>query len=224
MMRSLLFAAASALACAPAAPSSDVPEPDAIEPAQPAPLPAPPAPAPDRSGAFLDVVQDDKAQPVMGEASVALRRAPFSLRFPLRSYTDAEPHSVRVVASAEHPAGVSAGAGIGENDPVTPFSPGTGMAASEQGGYRGALVLDDMGHHYLFYVSATDSRVRVVDKLEDGRMLVAFDIEGIAAGEAVTPMKDAKLTKLYLTALMDADLDQRVDEGELFRVTISFDQ
>jgi hypothetical protein len=215
--------AISLLGCPPPPNGPEAPSPTPIEPALPAPAPPPPSPVADRSKAYLDVVQDDKPQSATDGATVTIKRAPFALRFPLRPYTDAKPYAVRVVASASGKPNLRVGAGIGADDPVNPCSMGTGLAASEKAGYMGGLTLDEMGHHYLFHAAANDTRVRVLDTLEDGRLEVAFDVKGVANGDDIMPFEQSQLTTLYLGVLMDENLDQRIDPGELFQITLKLE-
>ena len=188
--------------------------------AQPkAPQPAQ-AKAPDRTntkGLYLHIVQGASVQAVADRANPKVKRAPFFLRFPVRTYASNKHYSVRVAASSSPDV---LGVAVGSNSQTpSPFAAGTGMAPSRSGRYEG-LFLNGEAHHYLFYDTTSKSRVRHLRRLGAGRHEVAFDVAAIQLPDSVLPLSQTTLPRLFFAVFIDDNLNKVIDKGELFRFTL----
>jgi len=173
---------------------------------------------------YLRIDQDGERSDVYDGATVAIARRPFSFVFLLRPYTNESRYSARFTADDEAlPESIAVGVDVGSDAASTCFSPGMGIAAGESG-YDG-LYLEPAAHHYLVYEAGPSQyrRVRLLRRLRDGRVEVAFDVAGVGGNDALVPFDQVTASSLYLAAFFDDNLNQRIDSDELFRFRLDLD-
>lgn len=170
---------------------------------------------------YVLLEQDGALTPVRDGGQYTLQRRRFSLRFPLRAYSDAVQYAARI-AIADHRT-VFDGVRVGRtfDDFSHPFSMGKGLAA-HQDGYH-SIVLNHDAHHYLMHDPADPDaqRAKLLERLPDGRMECAFEIVNVLREQEDIPLQDVGLSKLYVAVLIDDDLDRTIDARELFRFELS---
>ena len=99
------------------------------------------------------------------------------------------------------------------------FAPGTGLAA-ERDGYK-SLTIDNKGHHYLYYTNAHDKRLNLLSKHNEYYKL-AFPINKITIENRDYKINDLPIDKIYISILIDRNLNKAVDKNELYNITIIF--
>lgn len=165
----------------------------------------------------VEFIQDGKAFQVKNE-SINLKNAPFSIQFLLNEY-DPDHNKLYAcqIAALESMEDLDQiNLGMKTNETVC-FQHGSGMAASRNG-YAELIITND-GHHYLSYKEGEVNRVNKVDKIND-LFLVEFKVPVLFINGETIQFEEYKNGELYLAILIDANLNQIIEEGELTKVVV----
>jgi hypothetical protein len=109
------------------------------------------------------------------------------------------------------------------------FSPGTGYAMYGDGSDKYFLFETDPnrpGHHYLYYENTASRRLNLIEDF--GSLLKLefevneFHVRGPDNKITETPIPKTDIDKFFLAILMDHNLNDTIDFGELHKLTISF--
>lgn len=99
------------------------------------------------------------------------------------------------------------------------FFPGSDMAPESDGVYEG-LVFSKYGHHKLYYEDATHKTTNLVS--ESGDMVeFSFNVDSFIYHGAKKSIASSGINTFYLAVLYDANLNGVIDDGELYKITVS---
>ena len=109
------------------------------------------------------------------------------------------------------------------------FAPGTGYAMYGDGSDKDLLFetdLDRPGHHYLYYKNATNRRLNLIDEWED-LLKLEFEVNEFCIRNpdnsiTTTPISSTNITEFFMAILIDRNLNDTIDFGELHTLTINF--
>jgi len=103
-------------------------------------------------------------------------------------------------------------------DSLDCFKPGTGLAATKNGGYE-SLHFNSNAHHYLYYQNEDSKRVNSIALSGDLHKL-EFEIDSLNFMGHFTAMSEIQVGEFYLLLFSDRNNNRIVDEGEYKRLTI----
>lgn len=173
----------------------------------------------------LKVVQDGRATSVRDGGSIRIAPAPFALEFPLSHYDARRElfHAARIVGSRDpHVLEVAVGLRVdAQAEGLDFFGAGRGMAPDESGRYE-LFRLGEDANHYVVVDPAEPGlqRARLVRSLGADRSEVSFAVDRLSFDGSTWTLGSSGLRRLYVVVLLDEDLDDMIDPGELFRLTL----
>ncbi|WP_162903005.1 hypothetical protein [Taibaiella koreensis] len=166
------------------------------------------------------IIQGEKRVPLGDEQSIKLKREPFTLRFHSPRYSEDAGNALQLAAFEDK--GLPDKARVGMAVSRVPYlAPGSGMAADADTGYS-EMILNPEGHHYLYYFDERDHRAALAGQQGDWLTLDWSVNALLIAGKRKT-LKESGVHTLYLVLFFDANHNQRIDAGELNKVTLTFD-
>lgn len=151
--------------------------------------------------------------------TIEIEKHPFALRFYNKRYNPEakEFYAAQVAAFRDKSDLDQVNVGMLKSD-VASFRPGTGMAPGENGKYE-SLIFDNAAHHYLVYENTDSKRLDLLDK--SGEFLkLEFKINGFFMNKKEIKMTDTEIEEFYLAILIDRNLNDTIEEGELTKLTI----
>ncbi len=151
--------------------------------------------------------------------TIEIDKSKFALRFYNKCY-DSEANefcATRIAAfyNAEQVPKMQTGMPI---DSIGCFAPGTGMAATKNGGYE-SLIFNSYGHHYLFYQDEENKRVNLIASFED-MLKLEFEIDSLNFMGHSTAMSQIQGSEFYILLFTDRNQNKIVDQGECKKLTI----
>ena len=168
----------------------------------------------------ISVVQNGKEFKLLGEdCEILIDRDVFSIRFRNKRYDSENKkfYSARVAAFVNRLELQEVKSGMSKSE-IKCFSPGTGISPSRSGKYE-SLFIGKGGHHYLVYENSESKRLKKIDEKDD-LLTLEFEINRLFQNGEDEKMSDTELNEFYLAILIDRNLNNVVDEGELKRVTV----
>lgn len=164
--------------------------------------------------------QDGKEQRVYSNSVVTVNRDKFSIRFFNQKY-DAqgrEYHAAKIAAFLDPEELNKIEVGMDTRD-LPCFEPGSGIAAYFDRQYE-CLFFNHAGHHYVYY---EDAEHRRLDLIQEGEVYhkLEFQVDELWFNRTKeSSMKETDLSEFYLAILIDRNLDEIIDPGELTKLTI----
>ena len=171
--------------------------------------------------ADVAIVQDDKKQ-VLTETSetITLKNEPFKIQFYNKAYNPEEKrfYATQIAALDSKEALESLQTGL-ETGETSVFSPGTGMAPAQSGQYDDFIV-NNYGHHYLFFENEERKRVQKTGIKED-LLLLEFSVNSVLKEGETFQLGEDDISTLHIAILTDRNLNKTIDEGELHKIIIT---
>ncbi len=149
-----------------------------------------------------------------------IEKKPFSIRFYNKKYDSEknEFYAVQVGAFLEEDVLKKMDINMLQ-DEVPCFEAGTGMACT-QVGYE-SLIFNNQGNHYLTYESDDETRLTRIESEGDWFKL-AFEINKMTIKNTDIDIENINIKQFYLAILIDKNLDDKIDKGELTKLKIVF--
>ncbi len=155
------------------------------------------------------------------ELTIEINKAPFSLNFFCQAYNSKKSkfHAVQMAAFTEKAGMAHLTTGIQLED-TDCFASGTGMAPNKSKYYE-SLFFEADAHHYLFYENETTNRLNLLGK--KGKYLkLGFDISQFTINGKTIHISETDLSEFHLAIFIDRNLNDRIDKGELKKLTVRF--
>lgn len=154
--------------------------------------------------------------------SIELEKEAFSIRFLSKPYNSEkkEYYAAGLVAITDEAELHKISTGMQENETAY-FELGSGLAAHKSTGYEGELFIDAIGQHYLYYENESSKRVNLLKKMDE-LLLLEFDVERFNRNEKTTVISESTLNELHLIIYIDRNLNEVIDKGELYKMTVRF--
>jgi hypothetical protein len=155
-------------------------------------------------------------KPIM---TIEIARKEFSLRFYNKKY-DSENnkfYSAQIAAFTDKSEFDKIKSGLSKSD-LPCFEPGSGMAPDRSGKYE-TLIFNNRGHHYAPYENSESKRVTLLRE-SDGLFELEFEINALYYNNKEVKMTDTELTEFYIAFLIDKNLNEIIDKGELNKLII----
>jgi hypothetical protein len=151
--------------------------------------------------------------------SVQLKKAPFTIGFSLKEYHLNSKNAIRIAAFSEEPNKIKSGTPVKS---LAYFAPGTGWAGYPDAEYS-SLIIDDIGHHYIFYSDEKERRAHLVER--NGEWLdLTWTISRISYKDKnELPIDQSNIQSLYLMLISDKNLDGKLDKKEWKIVRVIFE-
>ena len=168
-------------------------------------------------------IQGDSFYAVSAESdTIELERKPFSIRYFGKRYNPDQRQfyaaSIAVLENTKDIGHLTVGMSTSK---TTYLEPGSGMAAASNG-YGDTLLVTATGHYYLFYESESEKRVNLISK-KANILELEWNISGFNFNQTKNlSFNEMKNSTLYFVILLDRNLDEIIDEGELKVVTVNF--
>lgn len=169
---------------------------------------------------FQDGIETSVANP---SDVVEIDKKEFSLIFYNKKY-DSENnkfYSAQIAAFIDKSEFDKVKAGIATAD-LRCFEPGSGMAPDISGKYE-SLIFNNSGHHYTFYENPESKRVNLLDDSK-GLLKLEFEINALYYDNMEVKMTDTNLTEFYIAFLIDRNLNETIDKGELRKLTVKINR
>lgn len=170
----------------------------------------------------IRLFQGDRSYTIIKDFdSLKIAKKPFSIRYFERKYKAKKGKfyaaQIAVLNKPGDLALLHTGQAFGN---IPYFAPGTGMAAGKNG-YGGTVFISNSGHHYLTYTGKKDRRVDLI-RSEKNLFELDWKIATAFYEENEIPLSELKLSCLYFVVLMDRNLNEIIDEGELKIIKLNF--
>lgn len=168
----------------------------------------------------LTVFQNGIEYPINNfEETIELSKEAFSLRFNNKKYNSENKkfYTAQIAAFIDKSEFDKLKTGVSKS--VFPcFAPGTGMAPDKSNKYE-SLIFNNAAHHYTFYESPESTRLNL---LKDGGevLRLEFEINALYYNKESFKMTETDLKEFYIAILIDKNLNENIDEGELNKLTI----
>lgn len=150
---------------------------------------------------------------------VVLKKEPFSIVFPGMAH-DASPFGFNVKITATYDKGLF------ENDltslkaeDVPFFKKGTTYAA---GGKKPLFIIDESGHNILYYDETAYATLSIKESIHKKLLLLEYTIEKIFDEDAEKTIYEIE-QPIYLVVYIDKNQNLKIDEEELFYLTLNFE-
>ncbi len=170
----------------------------------------------------IQFIQGDNVHPLLKENdTITLDRDEFHIRYHAKKFdpNKKKPYSLRV-AVMDHPDNkIHAGTNV---ETVDYFRMGTGMANDDVN----LLIIADGGNNYIFYQDENERRADLLSqKGED--LLLDIDVRKLYVpisnlDSKAVELKDTHMKELWFVIWYDADLNNKIDKGELKKVHLRF--
>lgn len=157
-----------------------------------------------------------------GSESIMIDRKPFSIRFFNKRYNrdNKDFYAARIAAFIDDTEFSKIQVGK-EIETLSPFLSGTGLAGYEDKQYEFLYFLD-YAHQYTFYHNEDDKRLTLIEAF-NGYLKLAFDIKGFYFSDVENyPIVSSQIPEIYFVLLIDRNLNNVIDEGELNKFKIIF--
>lgn len=110
---------------------------------------------------------------------------------------------------------------VGMETEETPcFGGGKGLAGYQNRQYP-ELLFEKKAYHYLYYENEQDKRVKLLDSIND-LLKLEFNISKLDYNNNIVKVSESKLPYFYVAVLIDKNLNDIIDEGELYKFIIEF--
>jgi len=148
-----------------------------------------------------------------------IKRDKFAIRFYNKRYdSDGKKfHSAKISAFLDKTDLDNIKIGMAESE-LPYFSPGTGMASSQSGKYEN-LIFKKNAHHYLIYENSESKRLNLVDDLGE-YLKLEFEVSNLFINGEIEKMSETELKEFYLVILIDKNLNEVIDKGELNKLLL----
>ncbi len=153
--------------------------------------------------------------------SIILKKQPFSITFYSKRYDSKNEkyHALQVAVLKD--AADTLKLVVGKSIEDIPYlASGSGMATGASGLYD-AMMIDNEGHHYLYYEDEAErrvSRVAIVKELLE----LEWQISGAFMDNEDVSLSDLKLPALYFVFFADRNLNEAIDQHEIKIVKVRF--
>jgi hypothetical protein len=168
------------------------------------------------------------------ESEIHIEKAPFKIRFYNSTYSIDKHNSTQIAVFLND----SEFNKIKTNTPIKDvpcFGPGTGYAMYADGTDKDLLFENHnhyLGHHYLFYENESSRRVNLLEDYGDFLKL-EFEVNqfhirnsnnGLQTRDTIIKknIPEVDITKFYLAILIDNNLNDTINDGELHKLIVNF--
>ena len=154
---------------------------------------------------------------VKGRQTIKLKKEAFRINFPLKIYNpELESfHALKLVISEEVLPEVNLGA-----DSKTSLSLGPASGLASSGSYQTYYVTE--GCHYIMFLPEKEERCTKIKDLAEDEILGQVEISKINYKGNTYSIEELPLSELTLTLFNDENLNDFMDDGELFVIKMEF--
>ena len=170
----------------------------------------------------IKIIQNNLIEVVASEnATIKLNKSPFQLQFDNKFYNSKKEHHNATQIAFLNPNEESVMIEEGMPLSLIPyFESGSGFSADEDGGYS-TVIINNYGHHYLYYENEQDHRIDLVSK-NKGIGTFQWNIDRFYYNDRDMPITKFPLQKLKMVVVTDFNQNNKIDENELRIITIEF--
>jgi hypothetical protein len=170
-------------------------------------------------GTNITIYQNGKETSVKSEDVVQLPRKFFSIRYNCMRYQSEGDkfYSLQLAAFLDKSELDYIRVGLSTTD-ILCFSPGTGMAPDASNYYE-SFTFNNEAHHYVYYESKSEKRANLISKHGDNLRL-EFPVKAYTTNKGTYTLQDFPISEYYLVLFIDGNLNQKIEEGELTKLTI----
>ena len=170
----------------------------------------------------IQFIQGDKAHPLLKENdTMTLDRDEFHIRYHAKKFdpNKKKPYALRI-ALMQHPDDkIHPGTNV---ETLDYFRLGTGMANSD----NTELIIADACNNYIFYQNENEKRADLLSQNGDD-LLLDIDVKSLYVSVSKldsksVALKDTEMRDLWFVIWYDADLNNKIDKGELKKVHLRF--
>ena len=170
----------------------------------------------------IQFIQGDDIHPLIKENdTITLDRDEFHIRYHAKKFdpNKKKPYALRI-ALMQHPDNkIHPGTNV---ETVDYFRLGTGMANSD----NTELIIADAGNNYIFYQNENEKRADLLSQNGDD-LLLDIDVKSLYVpisnlDSKSVELKDTHMKDLWFVIWYDADLNNKIDKGELKKVHLKF--
>jgi len=152
-----------------------------------------------------------------GSQTLSIEKEKFQLQFPLQKYNpDLELFYAVKIALSISPL-EEASLGFDSRSSLT-LGPASGLATA--GIYQTFYITE--GNHYIMFYPEKLERCTKIKDLNESTILGSIDIKQISYKDELFSIEELPLDQLYVTIFNDENLDQFIDDGELYEVRLEF--
>jgi hypothetical protein len=171
------------------------------------------------TGDYIAIYQDDTETEARNEEEIQIRRAKFAIRFSSKRYNSSKEqfYAAEIAAFLDKSELTKINEGMSTED-IPCFEPGSGMATASNGFYE-SIIFNNAGHHYLYFETKKDRRVNLISE-NNGMLRLEFPITNLFLNEKDIKLEKTNLPEFYLAILIDRNLNNVIDKGELTKLTI----
>lgn len=168
----------------------------------------------------LTVFQNGIEYPINNfEETIELSKEVFSLRFNNKKYDSENKkfYAAQIAAFTDKSEFDKLKTGVSKSE-FHCFEPGSGMAPNKSNKYE-SLIFNNAAHHYTYYESPESARLNLLK--DAGEILwLEFEINVLYYNNKSVKMTETDLKQFYIAVLIDKNLNEIIDEGELNKLTI----
>jgi hypothetical protein len=169
---------------------------------------------------YITIYQDDTEVEVGSEEQeIQIRRAKFAIRFSSKRYNSSKEqfYAAQIAAFLDKSELSKINEGMSTED-ISCFEPGSGMATGSNGFYE-SIIFNNAGHHYLYFENKKERRVNLISE-NNGILRLEFPITKLYINEKDVTLEQADVSEFYLAILIDRNLNNVIDKGEVTKLTI----
>jgi hypothetical protein len=168
----------------------------------------------------ISIIQGDSTYKLSPQShSILLERKPFIIRTKLKKYKEKKQqyNAIQMAVRNTNAGMCQAGQIISD---VLYFAPGTGMATDSENKYP-FLFINNEAHHYFTYQNKPNKRVNPAE-IENGYVLAEIPVSGFHYNDSDIQIEGSNLTELFIDILINRNLNQLIDQGELTQIHLRF--
>jgi hypothetical protein len=154
-----------------------------------------------------------------GNQSISLTKTGFSIRASVQKYNEKKGkfNAIQIAVRTTNEGTAQLGQKISD---IVYFAPGTGMAPDSNERYN-YLFINNEAHHYITYESKHKNRADLI-RSENGFYELDISVLGFYDLEKEISIKDFNREELFFEVLINRNLNDTIDEGELTQIHIQF--
>lgn len=169
----------------------------------------------------LSVFQNGSEHPISNlSETIEIDKKEFSLRFYNKKYDskNSKFYSAQIAAFTDKSEFDKIRTGLSITE-LPCFEPGSGMAPDLSGKYE-SLIFKNSGHNYAPYENSESKRLNLLKESVGGLLKLEFEINALYYNSKDVKMTKIELKEFYIAFLINKNLNGKIDEGELIKLTI----
>lgn len=169
----------------------------------------------------LSVFQNGSEHPISNlSETIEIDKKEFSLRFYNKKYDskNSKFYSAQIAAFTDKSEFDKIRTGLSITE-LPCFEPGSGMAPDLSGKYE-SLIFKNSGHNYAPYENSESKRLNLLKESDGGLLKLEFEINALYYNSKHVKMTKIELKEFYIAFLINKNLNGKIDEGELIKLTI----